>query len=313
MARASGDLGVLHLAREANGLEPFRSFLDSYRDHAAGVDHEVVLLLKGFGSEEATEPYRTLAADVSSRSISIRDDGYDLGSYLDAAERLDFERLCFLNSFSTVNSDGWLAMLASPLDDPGIRVAGATGSWGSQASMIRYHLRLGGPYADVYRDRAATRRVFKGLGAAGPEPPAGLASRAVGAGRTLVAFPDFPAPHLRTNAFLIRRDLLLGLGLPRPRSKLDAYVIESGRRSLTRQVEQTGAAVVVGRNGDVYQPTDWARSRTFWQGDQENLLVSDRQTRSYERGSDELRLVLSRFAWGAQADPVPTRTSRIVQ
>jgi len=311
MTRANGDLGVLHLVREANGLDPFRRFLDSYRSHAAGVAHELVLVLKGFASEEAAEPYRTLAGDVSSRRIGVADEGYDLGSYLEAAERLDFSRLCFLNSFSAIDSDGWLEMLASAIDDPGTGLVGATGSWGSQASMTRLDLRLGGPYADVYRDRAATRAVFKGVAAAGPEPPPSLVSRAVGAARKLVSFPRFPAPHLRTNAFVIPRDLLLGLRLPRPRSKLDAYVLESGRRSLTRRVEETGAAVVVvGRNGNAYHHRDWARSRTFWQGDQQNLLVTDRQTRSYEHGSDELRLVLSRFAWGAEADPALTSDGR---
>jgi len=304
MARTRGELGVLHLAREANGLEPFRRFIDSYREHAAGTRHELVLVLKGF-HDDATEPYRAIAADVCSRWVNVTDDGYDLGSYLDAAKRVEFDRLCFLNSFSTINSSGWLALLASALDDHRTGLAGASGSWGSYSSIARFDLRLGGAYGAVYTNRAATRAAFKTLTAADPEPAASMFERALRAGRNLVGFPEFPAPHLRTNTFAIRRDLLLRLRLPRPRTKLDAHLIESGRRSLTRQVARMGAAVVVvGRDGSVYEPRDWARSGTFWQRDQENLLVSDRQTRTYEHGSDEVRLALSRFAWGAQADPV---------
>src|SRR5215211_2985508 len=128
MGSTSRELGVLHLVREANGLEPFQTFVDSYRDHAAAVGHELVLVFKGFSSEGATAPFRALAADVCSQWVAVRDDGYDLGSYLDAAERVEFDRLCFLNSFSIIGSDDWLAVLASALDDRRTGLAGASGS-----------------------------------------------------------------------------------------------------------------------------------------------------------------------------------------
>src|SRR5665213_1673531 len=42
---------VVHLVRAANGIEPFRAFLESYVRHPAGLQHELVLLFKGFSSD----------------------------------------------------------------------------------------------------------------------------------------------------------------------------------------------------------------------------------------------------------------------
>ena len=46
-----------------------------------------------------------------------------------------------------------------------------------------------------------------------------------------------------------------------------------------------------------------AESETFWQGEQDNLLVADNQTESYQRGDPGRRYALSTFAWGERAKP----------
>ena len=86
--------------------------------------------------------------------------------------------------------------------------------------------------------------------------------------------------------------------------KMDAYALEGGRHSLTRQVQAMGLrTLVVARDGSVYDHERWPLARTFWQGDQEQLLVADNQTRSYGDGGTDRRRLLSAFAWGAHADP----------
>jgi hypothetical protein len=59
---------------------------------------------------------------------------------------------------------------------------------------------------------------------------------------------------------------------------------------------------VVGRDGRAYDPTDWYRSHTFWEANQENLLIADNQTAEYEHGDQDTRTALSRYAWGHEAD-----------
>ena len=94
------------------------------------------------------------------------------------------------------------------------------------------------------------------------------------------------------------------ISMPPLRRKVDAYRVESGRASITRQVEKLGLRpVVVSRDGGVHDPATWPESGVFWQRHQEGLLVADNQTRDYEHGDPEIRSFLSRYAWGRRAEP----------
>lgn len=111
--------------------------------------------------------------------------------------------------------------------------------------------------------------------------------------------PAFPNPHLRTNAFAGRREQLMRVQWPKLTSKLDALRFESGRQSLTRQLQSFGRAVVAGRDGRAYDIAAWQKSNTFRSGNQKNLLVSDNRTREYLEGSHKQRQDLERRAWSA--------------
>ncbi len=112
--------------------------------------------------------------------------------------------------------------------------------------------------------------------------------------------PEFPNPHLRTNAFAVRREHLMRVEWPRISSKMDARRFESGSHSLTRQLQRFGRTVVAGRDGRAYDVTAWRESRTFRSGDQSNLLISDNRTREYLAASRERRDDLERRAWQAR-------------
>ncbi|MFI5004962.1 MAG: hypothetical protein ACHQE6_08105 [Solirubrobacterales bacterium] len=260
-------IGLVHLVWAPLGPEPLREFLRSYRAHPAGAEHELVVVLNGGAHADLLAELR----DVEHRLIVLERPALDLPAYGLAAGQLEHERLCFLNSYSTILTDGWLGLLARALDDPGVGLVGATASWESQAEWIR-----GRP---VYW----------------PYQLAGLP----GARRD---YPRFPNPHIRTTAFMLERPLLLEMGLERAADKRATYLLESGRRSITRQImERDLRPVVVGRDGRPHELEEWPRSATYRAGGQENLLVADNRTRDWERASPRLRRRLSRDAWGAAA------------
>jgi hypothetical protein len=90
------------------------------------------------------------------------------------------------------------------------------------------------------------------------------------------------------------------------RNKMDTYVLESGSLNITHQVQEMGLrTLVVDCTGAVYEPAEWYRSGTLWQGRQERLLTVDNRTRAYERGGIMRRRVLAGLAWGLHADPRP--------
>jgi hypothetical protein len=304
MTRLESELAVVHLVRKSNGPSPFVAFLDSYRRHAAGAPHELVLVFKGFSSAEETERCARLATDLPVRSLIVDDQGYDLGAYFAVARQLPYDRYCFLNSFSVLAADGWLESLSGALNEPGVGLAGASGSWASVASRVHWELWRRGAYAGIFDDgQAFPERLLDTFSEF--DRPAGRQSRIHTfwtLARLLADYRSFPAHHIRTNGFAIERETMLRLHAPPPGDKIDAHVLECGRRSITRQIERLRLDVVVaGRDGN-YRRSDWAKSKTFWQGDQENLLIADNQTENYRRADPDVRLALSRWAWGVEAD-----------
>lgn len=88
------------------------------------------------------------------------------------------------------------------------------------------------------------------------------------------------------------------------RTKLSAYRFESGHDSITRQVQALGLRVlVVGRDGEGYEPERWRLSNTFWRSREENLLVADNQTEAYIAADAARQAELAESAWGVEARP----------
>jgi hypothetical protein len=103
---------------------------------------------------------------------------------------------------------------------------------------------------------------------------------------------------------MLARDLLLELDWPPLRSKAAAWAVESGRRSISRQVWERGLEVrVVGLDGVAYPPERWRQSATFRSGEQRNLLIADNRTRQYEEAKPTLRRRLEQMAWGEHGEP----------
>lgn len=108
-------------------------------------------------------------------------------------------------------------------------------------------------------------------------------------------------PHVRTNAFMLERDLMLSLDWQEPIDTKDkAFEVEHGERSITNQIRERGLeAVVVGKDGRAFTVGSWMYSNTFWINDQENLLIADNATRKYQEAENGYsRRVWMRFAWG---------------
>lgn len=297
-------VGVVHLVRAANGIEPLVRFLASYRENPGGIAHEFIILLKGFtGRREqprqgVLREYDQVLAPLPHRRLFVADVGFDIGAYFQAAAALDCEHLCFLNSYSVIRDAQWLGKMHRYCGQGGVGIIGATGSYQSI-----YSDSLSPPDAEAealglpLQGRTANwppwlRRIARGL----KHRVLRVYFRRI--------FPPFPNYHVRTNGFLVSRRLLLAIEAPTIRWKMDGYRFESGTRSLTRQILALGLRpVVVGRDGRAYEKEDWPASNTFWQEDQANLLLADNQTEAYAKGDPATRWRYARYAWGDQARP----------
>lgn len=263
---------VVHIVWAPLGVEPLERFAASYRAHPAEAEHRLVLLLKGISRGTVTVRLRELADELNAERLEVPATGLDLDSYLAAARLLEAHTLCFLNSSSEILAEGWLASLSRALEFHGVGLVGATASFESALS-------------------------------AAPRPLRPMLRR---------HYQPFPNPHVRTNAFMIERDLMLALDWPRTGRKRLALELESGRGSITRQVWARGLqALVVGRDGTSYECTRWHASRTFRSGSQENLLIADNRTRQYAEADAARRSQLARLAWGDSALFTPAQRAQV--
>ena len=129
-------LAVAHLVRAANGPAVFADFVGSYRAHAPGCAHDLLLICKGFADSGLPADFASVVGDLAHHAFFVSDAGVDVSVYFAAARAHEYHRLCFVNSFSVVQDAGWLRKLDAHAARDGIGVVGATGSWESPATAV---------------------------------------------------------------------------------------------------------------------------------------------------------------------------------
>ncbi len=275
-AGRAGDLAVLFLARGVDGgRSAAEAFFDSYRDHPAGCQHSLVVLVKGWEGLEGLSDVMRWTAAFRGRTVSLPDDGFDIGAYFRALPEIHEEWLCMLNTFCRIRADDWLRLLQVAARGERVGAAGATGSWESISH---------GVLAERPRRRWKSR--------------ARQLARLV---RYAALFPAYPNPHLRSTAFLTRRDLFSAFAQARrvPREKEQAHRLESGRRGFSQFLHRRGLELVIaGADGRIYRSPSWRASGTFRIPGHPNLLIHDNQTRGFDSADRATQNALHRAAWG---------------
>lgn len=271
------DLCLVYLARARTGIAPFQRFLDSLRRFPPGMPHDFVIVFKGFSSSSEVERWQALAADLAPQTLRMRDFGFDLRAYGLAARKYQNSWFCFLNSYSEPLAENWLAKMFAVMRRDGVGLVGATGSCESM-------------YSNALLERGTSPR------------PLPISAALLLKLRILLCarlFLPFPNPHVRTNAFMLQREVMLRIWPGLILTKRGAYLFENGRSGLTRRIERLHLQpFLVGKDGLAYEQQNWINSRTFRQGTQENLLVADNQTRLYDSADPGTRARLSGLAWG---------------
>lgn len=269
---------VAHLVHVANDIRYFHRFLASYRRNPAGMDHDLVIIFKGFPQDRVPVPYEEELRGIAYTPYFVDLSGFDIVPYFKTGRHFSHDYFCFLNSYSVILDRDWLKKIASHAMGDNVGIAGATGSYQSISSSYIYFRVKGYPLWK--KILGIPWRWYLGF-----------------------FFDPFPNYHVRTNAFMMSRSVMSRIRCPRIRTKMDAYRFECGKDGLTRQILRQGLDVlIVGRDGNAYRMEDWCRSNILYQGEQENLLVADNQTNRYTAGDADVRLYLNRFAWWDTGD-----------
>lgn len=279
---------VVHLVWAPFGTEPFKRFLSSYRANGGGLEHRLLFVFNGFAEGRVPDEYYKELEGFDYDTLILPHSTFDIPAYFAAAEHASETYICFLNSYSVLLDAEWLAKLYHYISRPEVGIVSASGSYQSLYSSVKLSMHsIDGHYT--------------------PKRIIGEAWRRLLLRRYKSYFHPFPNPHVRTNAFMLRRDVILRLERGRLRTKLDTIRFESGKRGLTPQIEAMGLkALVVGRDCEAYEKERWFESETFKSGEQKNLLVSDNRTQQYAEADCETRRLMTKNAWG---DRAATRSS----
>jgi hypothetical protein len=301
---AMRDVGVIYLYRFSEGEGPVRRFLETYGNYPAGIEHDLNIVFKGFPDPESLARGRALFADIPIKTIEVDDSGYDVGSYVKAANIALNRRLLFLNTFSQILASNWLEHFdrALSLQDAGL--VGATGSWaantaGYEATFKFITRRMLGLPAQFYQSFERDQADSISYNGQGWKRHLKLYLFApLEYSLRLYKYGRYPNPHIRTNAFMMDRDRFLSLDFPEFRLKSNAHEFESGRRSMTKQIlRQNLRPVLVDRGGKVYDIPEWKLSSTFRIGGQDNLIIADNRTMAYEHANSGHRQYMEKLTW----------------
>lgn len=321
-------IGVVYLCRANEEKESFSNFVNSYKKFPANCNHELIIIFKGFQDCLASylSEVQAIFSGLDYRAIYLPDEGFDIGAYLETAKIMDHQYLLFFNTYTVIVANGWLGYLYSTINHDNVGIVGTTASYESIFSsnflmhrfsnfyytgdfkddphVLSYYQSLvtvidpkNEPFKRLRRSiKLRIRRFFKKI--------FGKNDSNIDINRHIAylkkVYGEFPNPHIRSNGFMISRELLLSLfGDYKVRTKEDACNFESGPRGLSRKIWELGMkTLLVGRNGVAYDVKDWPKSNTFRLGTQENLLTSDNQTRNYDNFSKKEKLVHSWISWG---------------
>ncbi len=342
-------IAVVYLARSADGsVSDFEPFIKSYRQHDAGIPHDLIIVRKGlhqrFGSQAALT---AMLNGIPHRAVDVLDDGFDIQAYLKVTPYLRHDRVCFLNTFSQIGAGNWLRSLNAPLDRDDVGMTGATASyeslftslfflskiiWLTSVQSIQYSPKIAEQFRELLSDHAQNwigkrgsvwmqikrelARPILGRPFDTDEIEAGFGTHweiLTRPGAPLFPIRDFrpfPNPHLRSNAFMISRQLLIDLGFKLDNTKGATNRFESGPEGLPTGLARRGlSSVLVGADGVAYEVTDWPKSATFRLGDQANVLVTDNQTRGFTAMSKWQKALHVRMTWG---DFLPAKEPKII-
>jgi hypothetical protein len=274
------EICVVHLVWVPLGVAQFAEFIASYREHEAGVEHDLLIIFKELEHEEQLTVYEQLLEGINYKTMFLGGEGFDILPYFLAAEKFDYKYFCFLNSYSVILVRDWLRMMFAHLQASGVGVVGATASYESYYTNLRQsrpRIGIRSLRGDVARYNQ-WRRMLR---------------------EASEHFDPFPNDHLRTNAFMLARELMRRIDFRGEADKMESLKFESGKKGLTRQVRALNLQLlVVGRDGAAYTREAWPQSRTFRSGEQRNLLVADNRTRQYTHADAPFKKVLEQCAWG---------------
>lgn len=132
------EIAVLYLARINEGLNHFENFARSYQKHAAGENHDLIIIYKGDFKRGQKAGAEHIFKDMPHQSFPVPDDiGFDIHAYMHVAAQINHKYICILNTYTELLTTNWLKKLYAHLKKSNVGLVGTTGSYESGRSSLK--------------------------------------------------------------------------------------------------------------------------------------------------------------------------------
>lgn len=265
-------VSVVYLCYLPYGFSPVFNFIESYKKHYPGLNHELIIIFKG---EMDKDLYFKINQFLYNNQFTYFEmfysgPGFDIAAYRYAASFITSDYVLFFNSNSVIQADNWLHKYFKQVANGALVVAATVSKQSHYTSVFLHHKwqwEANKPFSFHFRKyKLFLKNIFWWR----------------------LLFPPAPNYHFRTNAFLIDRELFLSLKIPAIKNKFIAYQVESGYRGITRQLlKRKIKMMLVDKHGIGYVISQWHIPNVFFKGEQEDLLIADNQTNIYSAADPE--------------------------
>ena len=263
-------VGYLINGEEQNIEESIVNFSSSYMKYSSGIEHELYLIIKNCSKNSLDKIINDSFVNCNYKIFSVDNEGFDIGAYYQFAKQVDAKYIFLINTNSFLLTNNWLKKISVGIEK-GIDLVGTSASY--------EQLKLKNKNDNNF-------------------------------------FAKFPNPHIRTNGFMIKRKLFIDIvsnylnEIQKKNflTKLDTYRFESGKIGLTSYLLNNDFKIsLIGANGRLYNVKNWPVSDTFRLNEQDNLLISDRQTRFYDSLQYHKKKYFAYISWGNTTNKSQTR------
>ena len=261
---------VAYLSTKYVDKKALKRFINNYKKNISSCKHSLLICYKNLDDKELIKRIK-IAKKI--KHIEFIDpelsNDHEWGTMYRIGKKYKKTNILWMNDHSYPNKKCWLKVLSNYIQPN--RIIGCSASYSSHYSNSFYR-----------------------------KPEQSYFNYIINIIKTSFYFFSFPNPHLRSNGMLFySNDFVKFMKNRTVRSKFDSYCLESGKNSLTNYfIKKNYDVVVVNGDGNIYFKEDWPKSDTFAFKKKNNLLISDNQTRAYNKLKKKLKIRRRKEVWG---------------
>jgi hypothetical protein len=231
------------------------NFIKNYRKYNSGVKHKLLICFKNLSEKEKQIRKKLLKKINCELFIDPENkNDHEWGSIKRVASNYKGYYIFFMNDYSYPIKKNWLQIIAKKIKSrtilacTGSNSSFATNSFFRKKKQNLVKFLLNNIYFNLF-------------------------------------VPRFPNPHLRANSFLIKaKDYLSFIKNRKINNKRHSLLLESGHNSFSKFFRSKNyKLLVINSDRKLFKEEYWKNSNTFNYGNQEKLLISDKDTRYYQK------------------------------